>query len=255
MKQNKIINPTNKPEQNILFEEVGKLATQMKYVNVLIPLNITTFFTQAQILQDSFQNLTSQTTADKRRVSFTKAIRDAGTYGMRKLTTIMDQIKNLDNNLPHNDTTQHGQNKQDTHVRLKRDVACALSYSFEPKQCGPNIDTPVIEDFSTHPTNTDSQLNAKDKNFQWELIEKNIILKKIFDQLHAEDKQYMNDIRQGLNGTNSDTYIRTRRKRFILQAVSLFNDVLGTFMGAFNAHEIRQLKKQFNSLSEGHKKV
>ena len=56
MKQNKIINPTTKPEQNILFEEVGKLATQMKYVHVLIPLNITTFFTQAQILQDSFQN-------------------------------------------------------------------------------------------------------------------------------------------------------------------------------------------------------
>ena len=62
----------------------------------------------------------------------------------------------------------------------------------------------------------------------------------------------MDDIRQGLNETNPDTYIRTRRKRFILQAVSLFNDVLGTFMGAFNAHEIRQLKKQFNSLSEGH---
>ena len=62
----------------------------------------------------------------------------------------------------------------------------------------------------------------------------------------------MDNIRQGLNGTNSDTYIRTRKKIFILQAVSLFNDVLGTFMGAFNAHEIRQLKKQFNSLSEGH---
>ena len=78
LKQNKILNPTTKPEQNILFEEVGKLATQMKYVHVLIPLNITTFFTQAQILQTSFQNLTSITTADKRRVSFTKAIRDAG---------------------------------------------------------------------------------------------------------------------------------------------------------------------------------
>ena len=29
LKQNKILNPTTKPEQNILFEEVGKLATQM----------------------------------------------------------------------------------------------------------------------------------------------------------------------------------------------------------------------------------
>ncbi len=180
LKQNKILNPTTKPEQNILFEEVGKLATQMKYVHVLIPLNITTFFTQAQILQTSFQNLTSITTADKRRVSFTKAIRDAGTYGMKKLTTIMDQIKNLDNNLPHNMTKQGQQN---THVKLKRDIACALSYSFEPKQCGPDIDTPVIDDVSIHPTQTDIKLNAKDKNFQWELIDKKIKLQRVFDQL------------------------------------------------------------------------
>jgi hypothetical protein len=152
----------------------------------------------------------------------------------------------------HNDTKQHGQNKQDTHIRLKQDIACALNYSFEPKQCGPNIDTPVIDDFSIHPTKTDSQLNAKDKNLQWELIDKKIKLQRVFDQLHAEDKIYMDNLRQGLNGTNSDIYIRTRRKRFILQAVSLFNEVLGTFMGAFNAYEIRQLKKQFNSLSEGH---
>ena len=41
----------------------------------------------------------------------------------------------------------------------------------------------------------------------------------------------------------------SRSKRFI-KALSLFNDVLGTFMGALNAHEIRQLKIKFNSLSE-----
>ena len=84
---------------------------------------------------------------------------------MKKLSTIMEQIKNLDNNLPHNITKQQqGQTTQDTHVRLKRDIACALSYSFEHKQCGPDIDIPVINDFSIHPTDTNNQLKAKDKN-------------------------------------------------------------------------------------------
>ena len=48
-----------------------------------------------------------------------------------------------------------------------------------------------------------------------------------------------------------DYYVHSRSKRFI-KALSLFNDVLGTFMGALNAHEIRQLKIKFNSLSEQH---
>ena len=109
---------------------------------------------------------------------------------MKKLTTIMDQIKNLDNNLPHNVTKlQQGQQRHNTQVKLKRDIACALSYSFEPKQCGPDIDTPVIDDFSTHPTSTGVKANAKDDNLQWKLIEKKIKLQRVFDQLHAEDKK------------------------------------------------------------------
>ena len=223
-------------------------------MHVIIPLNISTFFTQAEILQTSFLNLTQQTTPDKRRVSFTKAIRDAGTYGMKKLQTIIDQIKNLDNNLPHNDTRQQRQNKHIQHIRLKRDIACAHSYSYENKQCGEEIDLPVLTAstvFNTH--TTDSQPQRMKVNKKQDLIDKQFKLKQLFDLIQKEDKLYMDDLIQGLNNnTNPDTYIRSRRKRFILQAFSLFNDVLGTFMGAFNAHEIRQLKKQFNSLSEGH---
>ena len=61
----------------------------------------------------------------------------------------------------------------------------------------------------------------------------------------------MDIIQNGLTYTNPDIYIHSRRKRFILQNVTHFNDILGNFMGAFNAHEMCQLKKQFNSLSEG----
>ena len=65
----------------------------MKYVHVVIPLNITPFFTQAEILQDIFLHLTQQTTSDKRNVSFTKVIRDAGVYEMKKLSTIAEKIR------------------------------------------------------------------------------------------------------------------------------------------------------------------
>ena len=226
----------------------------MKYVHVIIPLNISTFFTQADILQASFQNLTTQTTPDKRRVSFTKAIRDAGVYGMRKLATIIDQIKNLDNNLPHNTTRQTQHHKYNQHIKLKRDIACAHSFSWETTQCGQEIDIPVItatQAFGTQPT--DNSEKAQGPSSSWELIEKQLKLKNLLNQMQKEDNEYMDRLYNGLhNETNPDTYVRSRRKRFILQAFSLFNDVLGTFMGAFNAHEIRQLKKQFNSLSEGH---
>ena len=37
-----------------------------------------------------------------------------------------------------------------------------------------------------------------------------------------------------------------------MEAISLVSDVVGTFMGAFNAYEIRQLKQKFQTLSEAH---
>ena len=60
-------------------------------------------------------------------MSFAKAIRDAGVYGMKKLSTIIEQIRNLDNNLPHKDTRQHRQNKDNQHIQLKRDIECFLT--------------------------------------------------------------------------------------------------------------------------------
>jgi hypothetical protein len=39
------------PKQNIIFDEVGKLASNLKYIHVAIPLNITTFYEQGLILK------------------------------------------------------------------------------------------------------------------------------------------------------------------------------------------------------------
>ena len=69
------------------------------------------------------------------------------------------------------------------------------------------------------------------------------------NELIAEDKI----IQDSKGEYQPDFYLthQSRKKRFI-QALSLFNDILGTFMGAFNAYEIQKLKEQFNSLSSAH---
>jgi hypothetical protein len=41
----------NLPKQKIIFDEVGKLASNLKYIHVAIPLNITTFYEQGLILE------------------------------------------------------------------------------------------------------------------------------------------------------------------------------------------------------------
>ncbi len=51
--------------------------------------------------------------------------------------------------------------------------------------------------------------------------------------------------------TSVDFYVHNREKRFI-QLVKIATDILGTFMGAFNAYEIQQLKSKFQEMSNGH---
>ena len=74
-------------------------------------------------------------------------------------------------------------------------------------------------------------------------------LSTILKELEEEDRL----IQESRGEYQPDFYVtqHNRQKRFI-QALTLVNDILGTFMGAFNAYEIRQLKLRFNTLSENH---
>jgi hypothetical protein len=66
----------NLPKQNIIFDEVGKLASNLKYIHVAIPLNITTFYEQGLILETYLKTLANTTTSEIRCIPFTKAARD-----------------------------------------------------------------------------------------------------------------------------------------------------------------------------------
>jgi hypothetical protein len=51
--------------------------------------------------------------------------------------------------------------------------------------------------------------------------------------------------------TSADFYVHNREKCFI-QMVSIATDIVGTFIGAFNAYKIQQLKSKFQEISNGH---
>jgi hypothetical protein len=73
--QNKhiLLQQNNLPKQNNIFDEVGKLASNLKYIHVAISLNITTFYEQGQILETYLKSLANTTTSEIRRIPFTKA--------------------------------------------------------------------------------------------------------------------------------------------------------------------------------------
>jgi transcription antitermination factor NusA-like protein len=46
-------------------------------------------------------------------------------------------------------------------------------------------------------------------------------------------------------------YVHNKNKRFV-QIFLLTTDIVGTFMGTFNANNIQKLKSQFQNMSQGH---
>jgi hypothetical protein len=80
---------------------------------VAIPLTVSTFYEQRNILEIYLKNLATTTTSEIRRMPFT----------------------NLDQIVPHNDTIQNRLDKDNAHKRLKRDIACLYGYNSRPKEC------------------------------------------------------------------------------------------------------------------------
>jgi hypothetical protein len=69
-------------QKNIIFDEVGKLASNLKYIYVAIPLNISTFYEQGNILEIYLKHLANTSTSDICHIPFTKAAQDTGVWGL-----------------------------------------------------------------------------------------------------------------------------------------------------------------------------
>ena len=241
--------------QHVVFEEIGEMAPQLMYVHVLLPLNITSLYQQAEVYKAYLTKLSSTKTSDYKRIPFTKAARDTGLYGIRKINRIMQKLKNLDLNLPHLEAKQkreayRAQPEWDPKEKwlyiAKSDIKLynhrIQQILYPPKPDFPESFWEAYE--APQQTSTFRPFNSKLDKSEEDYLQKHYNrITTIYENLIKEQKL--------ANATLPDFYIHNRDKRFI-QTLTLFNDIVGTFMGAFNAYEIRQLKLKFQELESGH---
>jgi hypothetical protein len=95
------------------------MASQMMYIHVSLPLNISTLYDQANLFESYLLLLINSTTSEIKRIPFTKAARDTGEYGLKRLERIMNILKQIDDSLPH----QEGANVREERLRKKRSLA------------------------------------------------------------------------------------------------------------------------------------
>ena len=103
---------TLRQSQHIIFNAIGEMAAQMMYVHVNLPLNLTALYDQAQLLESYLYTLTNTTTSEFKRIPFTKAARNTGEFGLRRLARIMQKLENVDHNLPHVESRQKREEKK-----------------------------------------------------------------------------------------------------------------------------------------------
>ena len=93
-----------KPAHFIVFDEIGKMASSMSYVHVLVPLNISNLYDQAELFRDYLIRLAESKTSDVRMVPHTKSIRDVALVMQKRLTRTMLRLAHLNDVLPTLDT-------------------------------------------------------------------------------------------------------------------------------------------------------
>ncbi len=98
------------------------MASQMMYIHVNLPLNISTLYDQANLFESYLLTLKNSTTSNIKRIPFTKAARDTGEYALKRLERIMNKLKQIDDNLPH----QEGAQVREERRRKKRSLALGV---------------------------------------------------------------------------------------------------------------------------------
>ncbi len=61
--------------QFIIFDEIVEMASQMMYIHVNVPLNLSALYHQADLFTNYLYTLKNTTTSTYKRIPFTKAVR------------------------------------------------------------------------------------------------------------------------------------------------------------------------------------
>jgi hypothetical protein len=121
------------PEQIIVFDEIGKMASSMAYLHVAIPLNISTFEQQISIFHTYLNKLTEVTTPMAKQVPFTKAIRDLASFAKSRLSTLQTSLRFVDTILPE-DTSQSAQSRNKRFIGITPLMIYTLIQDLRYKQ-------------------------------------------------------------------------------------------------------------------------
>ena len=89
------------PQQFTIFDEIGQMAAGMAHIHVAIPLNLTTFTDQADVLAEYLTKLTKVVELGKpEKESFMQGIRELAVFGLTRLNRMRRKIVHLDIILP-----------------------------------------------------------------------------------------------------------------------------------------------------------
>ena len=121
--QSKSFIPPSAPQQYTIFDEIGQMAAGMAHIHVAIPLNLTTFTDQADILSDYLSKLSRVADPDNpEKESFMQNIREIAVFGSTRLNRIRKQILHLDIILPvDGDLTNNGRNRRTVETDFDED--------------------------------------------------------------------------------------------------------------------------------------
>jgi hypothetical protein len=92
---------TSRPQQFTIFDEIGQMAAGMAHVHVAIPLNLTTFTDQADVLAEYLTKLSKVVEPGKPdKEPFMQGIRELAVFGLTRLNRMRKKILHLDIILP-----------------------------------------------------------------------------------------------------------------------------------------------------------
>ena len=80
------------PKHFTIFDAVGEMASGMAYVHVAIPLNLTTFTAQADILQNYLYKLSRVVSNNTQKETFLETIRDIARFGQTRLNRLRNRV-------------------------------------------------------------------------------------------------------------------------------------------------------------------
>ena len=84
------------PKHFTIFDAVGEMASGMAYVHVAIPLNLTTFTIQANVLEEYLFKLTWVVDNKMEKVTFLQSFREIAKFGQTRLIRLRNMVIHLD---------------------------------------------------------------------------------------------------------------------------------------------------------------